>query len=76
MAEARAIEGYALIQFTVGADGKVYDAKILEENPTGYGFGRAALKATEKFRFNPRIIDGEKVATTGIREKFQFEMEE
>lgn len=73
-AEQRGIEGSALVEFTVSAKGTVVDAILIEETPESYGFGRAALQALVKFKFRPRIVDGEAVTTPGMRERFQFEM--
>ena len=74
IAEQRGIEGSALVEFTVAADGRVVDAILIEEDPEGYGFGRAALQAIVKFKFRARVVDGQTVAATGMRELFQFEM--
>jgi len=75
-AVTRGVEGFAVVEFTVGADGSILDAVLVEEGPEGYGFGRAALQAIVKFKYQPRIVDGQALATTGLRERFIFELEE
>jgi bla regulator protein blaR1 len=54
-------EGRADIKLTVGPDGRVIHAEIVEETPKGYGFGRSALQAAEQWRFEPFTRDGEAV---------------
>jgi len=69
------VEGYVLLEFTVDEKGRVRDILVLNETPASYGFAKAAADAALKFKYNPKIQDGIAVATTGVREKFMFEME-
>lgn len=59
------ITGSATVEFTVGVDGSVTDAKVVSSRP-GNVFDRAALDAIKQFRFQP---PGE--PTTG-RQTFEF----
>lgn len=52
-AENAGITGYADILITVDENGSVTSAKIVEENPQGFGFGDAAAAAVYKWRFRP-----------------------
>ncbi|MDG1858224.1 MAG: TonB family protein [Emcibacteraceae bacterium] len=52
----KGIEGYVSLSFTVTKSGTVTDVIILESSHRG--FERAAIKAVEKFKYKPRIIDG------------------
>lgn len=59
------ISGKATVEFTVGANGSVTDAKVVNSRP-GNVFDRAALDAIKQFQFQP---PGE--PTTG-RQTFEF----
>lgn len=67
------IEGHVLLEFAVTETGAVRDAVVLEANPSGV-FERAALNAVGKFKYKPRIVDGKPVETTGVRNRFSFEI--
>jgi len=53
-------EGWVDLQISVGPDGTVLDARILESEPDTL-FDHAAWRAVMKWRFKPRVIDGEPV---------------
>ncbi|THD75278.1 MAG: TonB family protein [Phenylobacterium sp.] len=55
--------GGATIGCDVAADGKLLKCKVLKESPAGAGFGKAALKLSERFQMKPMSKDG--VATGG-----------
>lgn len=67
------IEGHVIVEFTVTADGTTAGHRVIES--THGIFEAAALRAAERFRFRPRVIDGVPVATPGIRNLFRFEMD-
>ena len=54
--------------------GGVRDPKMSEEFPEGWGFGRAALKAADKLKYNPRVVDGVGQEVPGVLYKFSFQM--
>lgn len=68
---ARGIEGYVIVQFDVSPTGAVTNARVIESEPPNV-FDEAALNATLKFKYKPRIINGEAVKVTGIQNKFSF----
>ena len=70
----RGKEGYAVIEVTVTTSGTVRDPELLEEFPEGWRFGRAALKAAKKLKYNPRVIDGQAQETSGITYRFTFNL--
>jgi protein TonB len=47
---------------------------MVEEWPQGWGFGRAAMKAATKLKYNPRVIDGQAQEVPGVLYKFTFQM--
>ena len=68
------IEGWVVFEFTVTEHGNVEDAFIVEAEPAGY-FERASLKAVNKFRYKPRVVDGVARAVPNIRTRFSFSLE-
>lgn len=67
------LEGYVIVECTVSETGSVMDASVVESsNPV---FHRAAVKAVKQFRYRPRVVNGEKVGVTGVRNKITFRLE-
>jgi protein TonB len=72
VAEARGLEGWALIEFDVLPDGRVANAFVVDSS--SQLFEKAALSAAYRFRYKPRVVDGEPITTSGIQNLFRFEM--
>lgn len=72
-AQERGIEGYAVVELTVSADGTVNPDSItvIEAEPKGY-FEREAKKAASKFKYKPKIVNGEPQAVSGVTYHFTF----
>tara|TARA_B100001142_G_scaffold244034_1_gene243252 strand:- start:183 stop:782 length:600 start_codon:yes stop_codon:yes gene_type:complete len=68
----RGLEGYVIVAFTVTAAGTTRDASVVESTSTL--FERAALEAALKFKYKPRVIDGEAVEVPGVQNKISFEI--
>ena len=73
-AQSRGKEGYAVIEVIITTTGGVRDPKLLEEDPEGWVFGRAAMKAALKLKYNPRVVDGVGQEVPGVLYKFTFNM--
>ncbi len=77
---SRGIEGYVIVEFTVNKAGTVTDPFVVEAftdkgNPTTI-FNNAAVKAALKFKYKPKIIDGEPVDVAGVQNKITFKIAE
>ncbi len=72
-AAARGIEGYVLLEFTVTKTGAVRDPKVLESKPPGI-FDRAAMNASLKFKYKPKVVNGEPIEVSGVRNRITFEL--
>lgn len=72
-AEQRGIEGHVLVQFTIDQLGRVVDAQVVESQPRGM-FEHAAMKAVERFRYKPRVVNGEAVSVSGVQHLVTFEL--
>ncbi len=73
---SRGKEGYAVVQVIITTTGGVREPLLLEENPKGFGFGRSALKAALKLKYNPRVVDGKPKEVPGVLYKFSFQIED
>ncbi|WP_237057224.1 energy transducer TonB [Microbulbifer sediminum] len=76
----RGIEGYAIVEYTVTKNGSVRDARVVEAftadgNATTI-FNRAAVKSALKYKYKPRVVDGEPIEVPGVRTKISFNMAE
>ncbi len=71
---SRGLEGYCIVEFTVTKTGTVRDPFIVES--TSSLFERAALGAVLKFKYKPRIVDGEPIEVAGVQNKITFELED
>jgi protein TonB len=70
----RGLEGYVIVEFTVTRQGTVRDPVVVES--TSSLFERAATEAALKFKYKPRVIDGEPVEVPGVRNKITFEIQD
>ena len=71
-ANVRGLEGVVTVQFDVNAAGAVENALVVESSNTI--FNKAAVKAIYKFRYKPRVVDGQPIVTRGLRNRFRFRM--
>lgn len=72
-AQARGIEGYVIVEFTVSKNGSVTAPLVVEAKPEGI-FDQAAIDAAKKFKYKPRVMDGEPVAVAGVQNKITFQL--
>lgn len=72
-AVTRGIEGYVLLEFTVDQTGRVEAPKVVESDPPGV-FDREALRAVLKFRYKPRVVNGDPVRVEGVLHRLTFEL--
>ncbi len=73
-AQTRGIEGYCIVEYTVTKSGSIRDPQAVDCQPSGI-FERASLKASLKFKYKPRVVDGEAIEVAGVQNKFTYELE-
>ncbi|MEM9532178.1 MAG: energy transducer TonB [Pseudomonadota bacterium] len=71
----RGIEGYVLLEFTVTRLGTVENPVVIEADPPNI-FNRAAIQAASKFKYKPRVVEGEPIAVPGVQNLIRFELED
>jgi protein TonB len=74
-AQTRGIEGYVLLEFIVTATGAVENPTVIESQPSGI-FDRAAISAALKFKYKPKVVNGEPMAVAGVRNRITFELQD
>lgn len=74
-AQTRGIEGHVLLEFTVTKTGAVKDPVVIESSPPGI-FDRAAMQAALKFKYKPKVVNGEPIDVAGVRNLITFELSE
>jgi protein TonB len=74
-AAADGTEGWVQVQFTVTAAGTVRDAEVVASEP-GTIFDAAALKAIARWRYNPKVEDGETVERVGLQTVIRFQLDD
>jgi len=72
-ASERGIEGWVEVEFTISKLGTVKDPMVINSHPSSI-FDRAALKAIKKWKYNPKIEDGEPVERPGVKVRLKFDL--
>jgi len=86
---SRGMSGWVIVEFTVTDQGMVRNPRVVQncawigaeakaecgDSPNDI-FDRAALRAAGKFKYKPKVSNGEPVATTGVQNKITFELVE
>lgn len=70
----RGIQGYVIVEFTVTKTGSVRDPIVIEAEPEGI-FEQAALDSVVKFKYKPRVINGEPTEVSGVQNRVTFEID-
>lgn len=74
-AAQRGIEGWCQVAFTVTETGGVRDVRVVDAEPPGM-FDQASIRAAERFRFQPRVVNGQPVEVPNVQYVFRFQLEQ
>ena len=72
-AKTRGIEGYVVLEFIVTKTGAVRNPFVIEAKPPGI-FDRAAINAALKYKYKPKIVNGEPIDVAGVRNRINFDL--
>lgn len=72
-AASQGIEGWVLFELTIGSEGNVVDAIVIDSE-NGRMFERNARRAIMRWRYRPKIEDGVAVPRYGVRQIITFVM--
>lgn len=74
-AQSRGLEGWVLLSFTVTETGSVINPVVIDAEPQGV-FDRAAMKAVERFKYKPRVVNGKPQVVSGVEHLITFKLDE
>lgn len=77
-AASRGIEGFCTVEFTVTVNGSTKDVVAIDcttkdGRPTTV-FNRASIRAAERFKYRPKVVDGVPIEVPGVRNRFVYEL--
>lgn len=72
---ARGLEGFVIVEFDVSENGTVINPRVLGSQPSGI-FDQAALRAIERWKYNPKVVNGRVMKMTGLQTRFSFSLRE
>jgi TonB family protein len=70
----RNIEGFVLVKFTVTKTGDVENIQIVQSEPAGT-FDESVMTAVKKYKYQPRVVNGEPVETKDVDKRVVFKLE-
>lgn len=73
-AASRGIEGWCQVAFTVTETGGVRDVYVVDAEPAGI-FDSSSIRAAEKFKFQPKVVDGKGVEVPNVQYVFRYQLE-
>lgn len=71
-AAQRGIQGHCTVQYTVTTLGTTKD-HVIVDCPEKV-FSRASIKAAKKFKYKPRVVEGEAVEVPNVQNRFIFQL--
>ena len=71
-AQERGLEGYVVIDFTVNKLGRTENIIVIEA--THKAFEKAAVKAASKYRYKPKVVDGDPQDVHHVQAIITFQM--
>ena len=76
-AAQRGIQGWCLVSFTVDGLGNVVEETIavVDAEPPNI-FDRSSMRAATRFKFQPRVVDGQGVEVSGVQYLFRYQLED
>ncbi len=74
-ASRRGLEGWVEVAFTITTTGATDGVRVVAEEPSGV-FSRAAIRAVQKWKYKPQVVDGEPQPRHDVRVVLKFQLEE
>lgn len=71
-ASSRGIEGECMVEYTVTTTGATKDIRVIDELCTFQGFKKPSVVAAGRFKYKPRVINGEAVEVQRVRNNFVY----
>ncbi len=74
-AQQRGIEGYCVVAYTVTKQGTTRDPYVVDGQCTSSLFHSASMRAALKFKYKPRVVNGEAIEVPNVKNKFTYSLE-
>ena len=74
-AQLKGIQGYVLFTMDIGPDGSPSNISVEDESPRGV-FRRNAMRAIRKWKFKPRIVNGQAITQRNMRYRMEFQLDQ
>lgn len=71
-ASSRGIEGECMVEYTVTITGSTRDVRVIDELCSFNGFKKPSIAAASRFKYKPRVINGEAVEVRRVRNNFVY----
>ena len=71
----RGLEGDCTVSYTVNQDGRVTDPEVVDGACDSPLFERPSVAAAKSFRYQPRTINGQRVAVSDVRNTFRYRIQ-
>lgn len=68
----RKLEGEVVLEYTVTKQGSVKNAKVLFS--TDPVFNKAAVESALRYKYKPRVVDGQAIEVAGVRTRIKFRL--
>ena len=72
-AQARGVQGFCTVAYTVTKQGTTKDIRIVD--CSSKLFERSSIQAAQKFKYKPRIIDGEAIEVPNVKNRFNYKLQ-
>jgi TonB family protein len=67
---ARGLEGWVVVQYTITETGATEDVVVTDSS--SMIFENAAVESAGKYKYKPRVVNGQPVATPGVHTRIEF----
>lgn len=74
-AASRGVEGFCTVSYTVTKQGTTSNVTVVPDQCSSSLFHRSSIRAASKFKYKPRIKDGEAIEVNNVRNKFTYQLE-
>lgn len=75
-AAERGVEGYCTVMYTVNTNGSTSNIRVDPNDCTSSLFHRASIKAATKFKYKPKVRNGEAIQVPNVKNRFKYELQD
>ena len=68
------IEGWVVLKFDITTTGATSNVKVVDAQPKRI-FDRAAIRAVQKWKYRPKVVEGKALVTRNVKVKLTFQLD-